>query len=182
MKLFQNDLPTYFASVSTAVATRDLTSSIAGGTDYNQRVGRSVHVKEIQFNGQLVGGQANTVTDENRNVVRISIVGCNSGLVWNAGTYNPSMVLDPRIMAGLHHVYYDEVISLVSPGADGTGYLPATTMVSRKIKVNKVLNWPSAAGAATTPYCIFMVMSTDSAAVPHPGFVSGTAVVSFTDM
>jgi hypothetical protein len=178
LKIASNSLITNFSSISSAVAQIDLSTLITQGLDVYQRIGRDVHIHYVEFAGQLVGGQANVVLDDARNVVRLSLLYCNPGGVTGAN-YNAGAVLDPRFMTGLEKVYYDELISLVTPGRDSTGYLPACAVVSRRIPVNRSLTWVTNAWAQ--PNTLILAACSDSAAVPNPGFSSGALLIAYTD-
>lgn len=180
-KWWLTDMVANFASVSTTPSTRDAVAYIVCGNDYNNRIGRTIHLNSLEFSGQLCGGQANSVTDENRNVFRLSVIECISGLTWSSGSYNVSTVLDPRIFGGIMRVLYDEVFTLVSPGRDTTGYLPAVVAVHRKVRLNKTVNFSLSTAVAPFPYTILIVACSDSGAVPHPGFTAGSAVTRYTD-
>jgi hypothetical protein len=181
LKWWPTDLVGFFGSVSTTPSTRDTVAYIISGTDFNQRIGRTVHLTSLELSGQLVGGQANSVTDENRNCFRLSVVECVSGLTWNTASYNVNTVFDARTFGGIMRVLYDEVFTLVSPGRDTTGYLPAVVAVHRKIRLNKTVNFALATAVAPFPYTILIVACSDSGAVPHPGFTVGQAVLRYTD-
>jgi hypothetical protein len=175
------DLTANFNQIKTNVTSNlELSTLIAQGTGLNNRVGNEVLVKYVEFVGQLVGGQANTVADDARNVVRLTLVSAIIGTIWSAANYSTTKVLEKRTISGLMHVYYDELISLNTPGRDTTGYLPACTMFSRRVRVNKRMSWFAASGGAT-PVGLALVGSSDSSIVPFPGFTSGTLVIAFED-
>jgi hypothetical protein len=178
LKVASQSIITNFASVSSAVAQVDLSTLITQGLDVFQRIGRAVHVHYVEFCGQLVGGQANVVADDNRNTARVSLLYANPGGV-TSSNYNVGAILDPRFMTGLERVYYDEVFSLASPGRDSTGYLPACALVSRRVPVNKTLTWVS--NAWSQPNTLILCACSDSAIVPNPGFTAGALLIAFTD-
>jgi hypothetical protein len=174
-------LDTWFPSIPTGVINYDIPSLIASGATISTRIGRSIFATDLAINGVLAGGQTNTVADDAHNSVRIAVVSALTGLTWSAGTFNLSTILDPRQMVGLDHVYFDKVFTLVSPGRDSTGYLPALMNVCERIKIQRKFNYASDAATVCSPNDLYLIACSDSSVVPHPGFISGSFVFYFTD-
>jgi len=173
-------LTTNFSSVSTAGQQYDIGSTIGQGLEIDQRIGRAIRAVKVSLTGTMVGGQTNSVTDDRRNTVRLCLLLAESVSTF---TYTVSDVLDPRLRPGLVRVLYDRVFELVTPGGDSTGYIPATKEMHLSIPINKIMTFGQAAAgaAAASPYSLFLYVVSDSAGVPHPGFVDGNMVLSYTD-
>lgn len=170
-----------FASVGVAGVPIRL-SQIAQGLDFTERIGRSIIIKDFVLCGQLVGGQANSAVDDNRNVFRIAVVSMNSGVALAAATFNVESLIDRRYVPGLRHVYYDKFFSLASPGRDTTGYLPACRQVSIPcIPINLRVNYTSNIATSESDAVLWAWCISDSNAVVNPGFESGAMTVTYTD-
>jgi hypothetical protein len=180
LKYLTAPLTDNFTSCSNTVAV-DMSHAILQGTSLQQRVGRSVHVHNFALSGLLLGGQANSVLDDERNCVRICVLGVVPGATINTATVNLNTVLDPRYQDGIVKVYHDEFVVLESPGKDTTGYLQAARLVSFKCRINELLNYGSDGSISSSPLAIYLVVTTDSTTVPSPGFTSGVRMLYFTD-
>jgi hypothetical protein len=182
LELKHKDLPlvTNFASVGTGGAIVDLCSGIQQGLDTYNRVGRSILVSRIHLVGTLVGGQANTAPDDDRNVFRLSIgTGWPAAPLLTGGYYTLDSVLDPRTLPGLIKPFYDKTMVLAAPGRDSTGYLEAVREVAIDIRPNVYCNFTST--TVSGPISFFLWCLSDSSGVPNPGFVNGVVSVEFTD-
>jgi hypothetical protein len=180
MKYSYVPLTTSFTQIKTSVVSTDCCVLIPQGTDKVNRIGDEIFVRYVEVVGQLVGGQANTVADDARNVVRLSLIENILGTIWSPANFTVQNILDRRSVGGLVKTLYDEVISLNTPGRDTTGYLPACTMVSRRIKVGRKFTFKDAAGAGS-PFTLSLVACSDSSVAPWPGFVNGQLLIAFED-
>jgi hypothetical protein len=140
--------------------------------------------KHLAIHGVLVGGQSNTNVDDSYNVVRIVVATYNSSIAAPFTNLTLDLILDDRDAAfpGLIKVLYDKMFVLASPGSDTVGYLPATKSISIDIPLDEEIQFNGTGNNATTPTNIIIGMVTDSAAVPNPGFVSGTEILSYSDL
>jgi len=167
-------------SITTAGWTVDLCNGIAQGTNWtDQRIGNRIHVVHFAIDAVLSGGQANVITDDNRNTIRMALVRASPGVSWSGFTLNS--VLDPRLISGLAHVYFDRVFTIQSPGRDTVGYMPAVRIIREKIRVafNTVF---TGTGTATQSFqTLWLLFVSDSAAPPSPGFVSGGLNLQYLD-
>lgn len=168
-----------FTSVGSASIAVELTGVIDQGDDFSNRDGRKIVIDSLILSGTLVGGQSNAVTDDAYNAFRIM-------LYENGGTAAPVAVfttsfLTPEISASMGTLLYDSKLLLATPGDDSTGYVPAVKLVDVNIPINRVYLYPTTNGLAS-PMGLYLVMVSDSAAVSHPGFVSGTYVIRFHDV
>jgi len=171
-------LTTNFASVSTSGKSYDFGGSVAEGTDYLNRIGREIRLTGLRIFGQLVGGQSNSATDENRNVVRISVVEISPGA--SLANYSVTSVADPRNW-GCRRVLFDKLYSLNTPGRDSTGYLPACVMVDEHVPLNDRIYYSGTAANTQIGLSYALWMVSDSGAVPNPGFTNGTLSIGFID-
>ncbi len=172
------NLATAFSSVSTAVSTADL-CQIAQGSEVNSRDGRFIRSLAIEWDGTLVGGAVNAVTDDAYNVVRIGIVKAAVGTTLSG--FSLFSIADPRAYAGVIEWVCDKRIALVVRGADSTGYIPSPEVTKFKVNVPDLLEYSGSAsntisGATYIAYCV-----SDSAAVANPGYVNGLVTLWFTD-
>jgi len=164
-----------FPSVSTTVSTVALGALVAAGSGVNQRIGSTIIPKAIRVLGTIVGGQSNSVSDDNRNVVRLSLI---LGVVGTAPSgYTCNTILDPRFTTGVVRVLWDRVLVLQSPGKDSTGYMPSSKEVRVRvpIRVGPLLYSGTAANTIKGQELYFCVVS-DSSAIPNPGFVNGSTL------
>jgi hypothetical protein len=178
-------LHTAFHSIGTAAGTSAPLNNVIQGTEYyGQRIGRNVLAKHLAIHGVLVGGQSNTNVDDSYNVVRIVVATYNSSIAAPFTNLTLDLILDDRDAAfpGLIKVLYDKMFVLASPGSDTVGYLPATKSISIDIPLDEEIQFNGTGNNATTPTNIIIGMVTDSAAVPNPGFVSGTEILSYSDL
>jgi hypothetical protein len=181
-KLTTFAMHTNFASVGTAALIASMTGPLSAGTDNVHRIGNVIRTTEIGFNGTLVGGQSNVIADDPYNSVRVLVLEGNTALLTtNVALFTMSAVISPATIPGLRQIHYDKICDLVPPGRDSTGYMPAVRVFNWSKKISRQIAYTGA--AANTDYlnsfCIVMV--TDSAIVPHPGFENGSAFVNFVD-
>lgn len=174
---------TQLGSVSTTGVLIDLYSAIAQGDDLNMRTGRSIQALSYNLFGTLVGGQANIATDDKVNTVRIVFLEANVGTAVSAlntawGVVYPA---DPRYAPGVVRVLRDELLTLTTPGADSTGYLPSALSVNMSGSYNKRLYYTSTSAASISGTSLFLFMVSDSAVAANPGFTCGNWSVTWTD-
>jgi hypothetical protein len=182
LKVFTNPIVSSgFNSISNGVSYLALDTLIVAGSDSNQRIGRSIRILWVDISGSLVGGQTNSVADDDYNFVRISLQGLQGGLVWSSATYNVSSVLDPRNRPGLDHVYHDAYYTLVTPGKDSVGYINSVAAVRLHWNVNRVFTYTATTGGCNSPHELFLSMCSDSVGVPNPGFTNGSVCIYYTD-
>jgi len=154
----------------------DLLFGITAGAASNQRVGRSVRVHNVSILATLAGGQTGSAVDDQYNSFRISVF-----RYCGTPTITLDTVLQPGLHVGLGHTYYDARVVLRSPYALSTGYATATMIINVVIPINMVFNMPINAGPGY-PESLAVNFASDSSVVPHPGFVDGTLLVTFTDL
>jgi hypothetical protein len=179
-----NPAAAWFNSVGTTPIGYDVTGAVVLGQDYINRIGRLISLQRLFISGQLVGGQSNSATDDNRNVFRILVAICDIGTTFTSAVFTVNGTVDPRTMPGLRRVLYDRMFSLNSPGRDSAagGYMPATRMVRVALRVRDRVTYTIGAGVGlNSNEGIYIWMVSDSAAVPHPGFESGSYGITFTD-
>lgn len=178
-------LHTAFHSIGTAAGTSAPLNNVIQGTEYyGQRIGRNVLAKHLSIHGVLVGGQTNTNVDDSYNVVRMVVATYNSSIAAPFNNLTLDLVLDDRDanFNGLIKVLYDKFFILSSPGGDTVGYLPATKSINIDLPLDEEIQFNGTGANTTTPTNIIIAMVTDSAAVPNPGFVSGTEILSYSDL
>lgn len=181
LKHFSRVLTTNFASISTTATALDLAALITQGTDWTNRIGRSVFIQGVYVEGTLHGGQSNLVTDDNHNTVRLVVA---SGLPTTmAASFVSAFTLsqypvNAEILVGCQHVHLDKSIELPSPGPDSTGYMPSIKHFRAYVPINKYVTYGNIAPSDVTT-CLVAV--SDSSAVSHPGFVTGAFDILFTD-
>jgi hypothetical protein len=182
IKFWAANLTSTFTSVSTTPVGIDITNLIAQGLGVGQRIGCAIQPIAFSVRGTLLGGQANAVTDDTYNTVRILVMEIDSNFATLVGITVQS-VLEPRTFAGLRHVLLDRIITLSTPGRDSTGYLPAVKNISYdlNLRYKPQYTYTGAAGSTINPTSLVMAMVTDSAAVANPGFTGGQWVFRYTD-
>jgi len=179
-KFITNPMTTAFSSVSTTTTFIDLTALIGAGTDYFNRIGRQITLSRLQVNGLLVGGQVNLATDDAYNSFRITVAAGNVGMTWTP--YGLSQVLSADLIPGLDRVLYDHVFPLNAPSRDSTGYMKALKRIEINLDLPKIVtHFQTAAAGSQNGNTVYLVMVSDSVAVPNPGFVDGSWVLRFID-
>lgn len=175
---------------------------LAQGTTSMQRIGDRVRIKSITFRGTLMGAQTAGMAEDVYNQFRIVIA------IWRqaAGTTplatltaNLDDPLNPREAAAFDGIdppslknlmvrkLFDRKYMLITPGLsryDGNQYIPAV----RKIYFKKV--FPGLGldikygdtGLALPSKRLFVSMVSDSAGLPHPGFIDGWIIMKFVDI
>jgi hypothetical protein len=172
-------LGTIFASVGSATVYLDMTSQIIQGLDtFKNRIGDVITTKHLMLTGSLVGAQVGGVTDDVRNIVRICLFWGNPGL---APSFTVSSLFGPDFFPGIDKVEYDKCIVLTSPGKDTVGYIPSQKLISFNVNIpNSVRYYGNGLGTVTSR-SLYLAMVSDSGVIPHPGFVSGQAVLTYLD-
>jgi len=182
LKLYPVTLSATFGGVSTTGTALSVTGLISQGTGVSQRIANSIRLLSMGWEGQLVGGQSNISTDDQRNCFRITVARLNKGATATfLASYTVNQVLDSRYIAGLRHVLYDKVISMASPGKDSTGYMPACVVSRGALRFNEIVNYTGTGTDAESTDIIVLAMVSDSNVVPNPGFTSGSLVLRFAD-
>lgn len=131
--------------------------------------------------GTLVGGQSNIVTDDQRNTVRIAVV--KAPYSWTpSGLFNLIAASDERVLQ-VNRILFDKTFLLMSPGRDGTGYMPSGAQLDIDIPLSGKIIFNSASAASDIGDVFFIVMVSDSTVNPNPGFVSGngSATLQWTE-
>jgi len=170
-------LPT---AISTAATVYDMTTYINTSPNaLNGRIGDLIETTHLILGGTLVGGQSNTVADDAYNVVRIIFVKMVPGTSFAA--MNIGSVVTPRSIAGLISVLFDKTYTLVSPGADSTGYVPAVCSVSISIPLSGTVFFAGTGAGTDSVTTIGTVFISDSAFVVHPGFEDGSVGLYYID-
>ena len=187
-KMNMFELNTNFSSVSGTWVEE--TWAPQYGSTAASRIGNKIAITELSFQGVLVGGQANTVTDDNRNWVRIvlgiwknpSSTGFSTHTVLNLNSFPSSLQIDKQTQPTLLYKIYDRTHVLTSPGRDSTGYLPPQQFVSctHRFKSPVVVTWDAMSSIPDKQW--FLSMVSDSAAVPNPGFTSGSLKITWIDI
>lgn len=182
-KISSSTLITNFNSVGNAWVELD-TTILTQGVPQSQRIGNSINVTSLGLRGVLVGGQANVATDDNRNVLRM-VVAIWDGrtatpLATNGATISSILRKDLATGNGLIKILCDRTFVLTSPGRDSTGYMPYQKYIKFYKKIMRKIDYTTTVNT-TSQRKIIISMITDSAAVPHPGFVTGTWQLNFTD-
>jgi len=177
-KFMSFTMSSVFGSVGTGAVVKSLGGLTTQGTDYTQRIGRSIQLDSIRLSGMLSGGQVNSVADDSFNTFRITIVTAITG---STTGYTVSSVLDERTVGGLQEILYDKTFSLMVPGRDSVGYLPALKMWNLVLPLHGMKIEYSNAMSNVQTNDVFIWMVSDSSGVPNPGFVNGSAVLVFED-
>jgi len=178
-KFYSLGLLSSFPSISSTVSITDI-GQVSAGTDYNNRIGRTMEIVKFKLVGQIIGGQSNLGTDEQRNTFRIALIEANAG--FTASGFKNYSVLDPRLWPGMVRVLYDRSISLASPGRDTTGYMPAAKELNIAVPMHLVIKYTGTAANSDSTTSLFLLMVSDSAISPNPGFTGGSAIVEFIDL
>lgn len=180
-KFITNPMTTAFSSVSTTTTFIDLAALIGAGTDYFNRIGRQVTLSRLQVSGLLVGGQVNLAADDSYNSFRITVASGNVGMTWTP--FGLTQVLSADLIPGLDRVLYDRVFPLSSPGRDSTGYMKALRRVNINLALPQIVtHFQTAAAGSQNGNTVYLVMVSDSVAMPNPGFVDGSWVLRFIDL
>lgn len=163
-------------------------NKIEQGPAVNKRIGNTITIKSIEFNGVITGGASGTFIDDVYNMVRIVIA------LWDGNDDTPlgtaSWSVDYPLRRCLSPTgstlikkLYDKYIPLQSVGYDGTeGILPGV----RKFKYYKYFK----KGAKVTysdntkdypDRRLIMSAISDSSVAPSPGFIAGYWVITYED-
>jgi hypothetical protein len=179
-KMIQTDLST-LAPINTTPVILEFIGGVIPGSGTSQRIGRLITVKRVTANFQLQGGQANGVLDDRNNLVRIMI--CTGARALTAANFSSWTIItnrDIRYSFNTFAILYDKRISLVSPGRDSTGYMPALQEISLNIRLNLRVAY-AADAAGSEDIGIYLVAVSDSAAAPNPFIANGAAYVEYLD-
>jgi len=161
-------------SISTTPVIYDISSGVAAGTDYTQRVGRRIRVRHVVFKGQVEGGQGNTAADDPYNTVRVLVIRGRSTFTASGLTINS--IIDPRTMPGLVEVLYDDTVLLTTTGKNSTGFVTCACEYELGLKNNIALEYTGTTASAPGNESIFFVTVSDSNVVANPGFSASSFI------
>jgi hypothetical protein len=170
-----------FDAINNVCVLRSFVNLIAQGTDYYQRIGRRIRITGIHANFQLIGGQANNAFDERNNVVRLAIVEAAPGAA-AAGfaLFTVGVTSDCRVIPA-KRILYDRRFSLMSPGPDSVGYMPAGEEIAFRLRVNIPISYVNTI-ASSGDTELYLLAVSDSAVSPHPYIANGTLSLIFSDL
>lgn len=142
-----------------------------------------IYPNRLTLGGILQGGQTNVATDDRQNSVRLVVFEGYTGMLaanvtasWSLS--NPTEV---RYLNGSLHVLHDELIPLVSPAPDSTGYMPAIASLHLEIPYSKRITYSGAAANSTSGVTVYLYMISDSGVAPSPGFINGFLMAHFVE-
>lgn len=184
-------LPTEFPSIGTWDEA-NIANPIQGDGG-SERIGKKINVKSVEIKGTLAGGANESAVDDFYNTVRI-IIG-----LWNCANNTPMATLETATAgminspvkkgvddyALLEKKYLDKYIPFgvrtTEKGA-GDGYTPDIKSFKYYKKFKKPIGivW-SDEGNTYPNHRLIMSCGSDSAAIPHPGFVAGYCIVHYED-
>jgi len=143
----------------------------------DNRVGKKIFIKQVDLIGTLVGGAVVSAVDDPYDTLRMMLISQTQG-----GTLAVSMnqLLSAVFQDSVDHVYLDKRMVINSPGVSGAGYQPGARVVKFSVPINKAFTYTGINGGSN-PVSLTFAMISDSTAVPHPGFTSGTLNIYFTD-
>lgn len=173
-------LATIFNSVSTTDAYQDMLANIVQGLDtFKNRIGNVIQTKTLEITGSLVGGQANSVTDDVRNIVRAIAFWGTPGLTITG--ISVSSLFGPDFQPGVRKVLFDKQFVLETLGKDSTGYLAAQKLITIKVPCPNSIRYYGTGVNTVTSESLYVMVVTDSSTIPNPGFASGQALVTYLD-
>lgn len=184
-KFFTQYLTTALSSIGNSWVELNLVAPTQG-SGLNNRKGSTIMVRSIEINGVLVGGQSDTVADDDYNVVRAVIaayVGDDDTPLAGAGLPMTSP-LNREIYSGgrLKYKLMDKFVPLpVSTIGISAGYASKPRVFSFRQAINQKITYGTSGIGAPNQRLILSMIS-DSSAVPNPGFVTGFINVLFEDM
>lgn len=180
-KLNTGALITNFSSIDNTWTELNLTD-IATGDDVSARTGREIKISAVNIDGVMVGGQSNSVADDNINAVRVVLGLWEISTPLTTNNAGLSSVIWPKSSYGANLVkkYMDKTIILRSSGVDSTGYMPAVMRLKKFIKMRRPITYNNTTSTSSNQF-LMLSMKSDSSAVPNPGFVSGRWEVYFQD-
>jgi len=178
-KYFTLNASAVLPSITSASQSYSPLTNLTQGTEFTQRIGRSIRVKELRLSTWFVGGQSGIATDDPFNCLRLVVCTMSVGKTLTLSLGQP---LDPRLQDGLGHVYYDRQITLISPGVSGVGYQPAVKEYELSIPMNYTQDFLGAGAATLTGEYLAIVAVSDSGVAPHPGMLQGQLTVIYEDL
>lgn len=186
-KYLTDALSTDFASVGTTWIEKNLALPTQG-TANTQRIGAKIRVKSLEITGVLAGGADESLLDDAFNVMRCVIATYNGGVTTPLGTASASIdepIIIQTTTSTLKRKYFDRYlhfdVASTEQGA-GDGYTPQTKTFKYFKRFPKGLLITFADSSVSFPNTrLIMSMISDSAAVPHPGFVRGFWKISYED-
>ena len=176
-KLIETSAVSTFGSVGTGGSVATIAQNITQGTDNINRIGRKVVLTGFRLCGTLIGAQINSGADDPYNTFRITCYTVKQGISGIAIAVNDE--LDGYHKPGLGTVYYDKKILLTVPAKDSVGYIPAVRNVDIRIRFRKPIVYSAVSNIAENE--VFLQCVSDSAVIPHCGFVNGTVTRYFED-
>lgn len=160
-------LSSTFSSVGTTPLIYEITSTSQGTGANGNRIGSKIFAKSILIDGCWTSGDSS-------NVMRIAVLEVNEAWVpgdWALDAYETIMKGN-----GLKRILYDgyHTVNRTVTGAD------VTKRFKKYIRLNKTCRYE---GTNTVPRFgrVVLVMVSDSAGVPNPGFVNGFWRLTYTD-
>jgi len=178
MKYIVVNLRSVLTSISTATAAYGLSALIDQGADFNQRIGRSVTLVGAHVSAFLQGAQTNSIADDAFNSLRFTLFTMSKG---SSLAQALNTVYDKRYNDGLQKIYYDKAIKVVSPGKDSVGYMPGIETLEFDIPLGFRQDYTGVPGSSFSGTYLALGAISDSSAIPHPGFINGSLILSFLD-
>lgn len=177
MKLINYQISTAFSSITSTGTLLPLTAQIAGGVDYNARIGRQIRIHTVSIEGVVAGGQTAGVADDAYNALRCVVFTAMNG---TSAPATMDLIMTPQVYTGLGKVFVDRKFILQSPGVNGAGYTEVAKVFRMTAVINREFMYTNTSGAAA-PYDLFVSFSSDSTVAPNPGFVSGRLLIQYSD-
>lgn len=178
-----------FASISNTWVELDVLGAITQGSNYvNNRIGNKISVMAFELYGTIKGGTTGGIADDSYNCGRLVISQFN--LTKNGVAINPfynqsidrNLPLSKRNVNGLAWVYRDKYIPMNISSNSGTTMTSSIRNVKEKIRFKKPINVTfTQGGTHYNQTQLYVAMVTDSAVIPHPGFISGYVKVWYKD-
>lgn len=167
--LYQSNIATEITTVSTTGSSYDLSSHLAQGDDYNNRIGGSCIIRRLIVRATLVPGSAATSST----TVRVSVLRQPSGTAFAANmTSSYSPVVDGTVTQCLFDKY------LEVGGAPGTVGFPTNIYINRRINHKQKFS-SNAAGSQLGESIYLIVQSNVAAGTGAPTFGAGCIEVFF---
>lgn len=179
-------LPSFPNASGTAWTELSL-AQIAQGDTSITRTGKAIRIKSLEIKGVLASGASETVADDPWNVVRIIIA------TWRSASSVPCAAasltlhepLNIQQQQNLSKKYYDQYITLPITSSEkggGDGYAAGIKHFRYYKRWRNGLPIYFADETTAAPSKLLVISCTsDSGAVPHPGFVAGYIKLLFED-
>jgi hypothetical protein len=164
-------------SVGLSNITYDLGAQLAAGVDVQNRLGRRCVVKRINFRGEVIGAQTNSVADDPWNTFRVIVAVIRSGSTPFTAGFSVNSQIDARYQSGIKMVLLDKAVVVQSPAKDSTGYIQAGKILEFDLRgLNIPFEYTTSAAGASSDYTIVINAVSDSAAVVNPGLSSNSSI------